>query len=634
MNFNVIIPMGGIGQRFSKEGFLQPKPFVKVNGKEILFYVLDSLKISNINNIYIPYNSDLKKYHFEDEILKKYPNLNIKFLCLNKETSGAAETIYEMISNIDKKDLINPFFTLDGDTFYNTNILEIIKNKNNGVIYFKDYTEKPIYSYIKFNSKNELIEIKEKEKISNNANVGIYIFSSGNIFLEYYKKLKNLNLNSELYTSKIYELMLKNNIKIETYEIKKNQFVCLGTPEQVLDYVYLNENEKHDKRIICFDLDNTLVTYPKIHGDYNSCLPIKKNINFLNKLKSKGHHIIIHTARRMKTHNGDVELVKKDIENLTKNQLKYFNIKYDELIFGKPYANFYIDDKSINAFHNLEYETGFHIKKTGETREFNQIIYLENGHVKKSSSNENIKGEIYFYNNIPKNISNLFPKIIEYEKNNYTIEKIQGISFSDLHLNKLLTKEDLILLFKKIDLIHDEKIKFENINIYDNYLNKILDRYKSFDYSKFENSEEVLNFLKEKLKLYENNKSGEISIIHGDPTFTNIIYNKQSEEIKFIDMRGLQGKKLTILGDKFYDYAKIYHSIIGYDNIIKGIEINKINPFKKYFKEQIIDRYSITKFKEIEILTLSLFFSLIPLHEDWKHDKFWKIVIDLYNEIK
>ena len=45
----------------------------------------------------------------------------------------------------------------------------------------------------------------------------------------------------------------------------------------------------------CFDLDNTLVTYPKIANDYSSVEPIKKTIDFVRYLKKLGHTIIIHT---------------------------------------------------------------------------------------------------------------------------------------------------------------------------------------------------------------------------------------------------------------------------------------------------------------------------------------------------
>jgi hydroxymethylpyrimidine pyrophosphatase-like HAD family hydrolase len=54
---------------------------------------------------------------------------------------------------------------------------------------------------------------------------------------------------------------------------------------------------------VVFDLDNTLVTYPTIPGDYNSVNPIAHTIALAKQLKQQGAYIIIHTARRMGTHN-------------------------------------------------------------------------------------------------------------------------------------------------------------------------------------------------------------------------------------------------------------------------------------------------------------------------------------------
>ena len=41
----VMIPLGGLGSRFQKEGYTRPKPFVPVMGKPMILWVLDSLKV-------------------------------------------------------------------------------------------------------------------------------------------------------------------------------------------------------------------------------------------------------------------------------------------------------------------------------------------------------------------------------------------------------------------------------------------------------------------------------------------------------------------------------------------------------------------------------------------------------------
>ena len=76
----VIIPIGGIGQRFKDNGYKTPKALINIYGKPIISYLLDKLNIENINYIFIPYNKEYKHYRFEDILIKTYPYINFKFL--------------------------------------------------------------------------------------------------------------------------------------------------------------------------------------------------------------------------------------------------------------------------------------------------------------------------------------------------------------------------------------------------------------------------------------------------------------------------------------------------------------------------------------------------------------------------
>lgn len=109
--------------------------------------------------------------------------------------------------------------------------------------------------------------------------------------------------------------------------------------------------ENPTKKRFCFDFDLTLVTSPTIKNDYSTVEPIPEMIDLLRGLKAAGHHIILYTARRMKTHNGNIGLVIADIGSITLETIKKFDIPYDEIYFGKPYADFYIDDKAINPWN-------------------------------------------------------------------------------------------------------------------------------------------------------------------------------------------------------------------------------------------------------------------------------------------
>ena len=93
-------------------------------------------------------------------------------------------------------------------------------------------------------------------------------------------------------------------------------------------------------------------------------------------------------------------------------------------------------------------------------------------------------------------------------------------------------------------------------------------------------------------------------------------------------MRGKIGNTLTLYGDIFYDYAKIYQSLLGYDEILLDKQVSNdykhklTKIFFNYIKKNYGEEYIII----IKNITNSLLFTLIPLHNDPK-------CIDYYNLI-
>lgn len=94
---------------------------------------------------------------------------------------------------------------------------------------------------------------------------------------------------------------------------------------------------------VCVDLDGTICELSP-DGDYARVRPLPGAREGLEELKRRGAHIIIYTARRMRTHDGDLAKVCAEIGDLTRWWLRRHAIPYDEIVFGKPYAHVYIDD--------------------------------------------------------------------------------------------------------------------------------------------------------------------------------------------------------------------------------------------------------------------------------------------------
>lgn len=616
---NVIIPLGGLGKRFAEEGFIQPKPFIKVLGKSIIDWVLECLDLSSQDHLYIIYHSSLGKVNFEEVVKHKFPN--VSFTKLLSDTRGAAETVYKCAESLPKDRLNYKTICLDGDTFYTIDIINQIRNTNgSGVVCFPDNQDKPIYSYVETNSKGEIVKIAEKIKISDYANTGCYFFESAKIMMEYCSVTisEGKKDKGEFYISSVLGRMLSDKINLIAKKIADTDFVVLGTPYQVKLFAGYNIKETEKIRF-CFDIDNTILTYPKKIGDYSTCLPIRHNVDILRFLKSLGHTIILYTARRMKTHSGNVGSVVKDVGMITMDSLKKYEIPYDEIYFGKPYAHFYIDDLAINTSSNIEKEIGFYKSEISE-RSFNTLKQSSLETITKNSNNKTaLLGEIYWYENMPDEVKKLFPRYFGKNNMGFEIEKVRGVSLSHMYLDGLMTKMMLKNLITSIEKIHSCEITKNNldVNIYANYSNKIKNRYENFDYSAFNESEiKYKNILKD-LKEYEENKNGEISVIHGDPVFTNIIV-KENQDFVFIDMRGEIGGQQSICGDKWYDYAKIYQSLIGYDEILleKFIDTDYKSSLIKFFEEMIIEKFGEERMGLIKSLTSSLFFSLMPLHDE------------------
>jgi len=118
----------------------------------------------------------------------------------------------------------------------------------------------------------------------------------------------------------------------------------------------------------------------------------------------------------MRTHHGNIGLIIKDIGEITINTLKIFDIPYDELYFGKPFADFYIDDLAVNCHYDLEKQLGFYKTHISE-REFNEISSDKMDIIIKKSTNNKIEGEIFYYNNLPIELKQYFPLFIKYGKN-------------------------------------------------------------------------------------------------------------------------------------------------------------------------------------------------------------------------
>lgn len=97
---------------------------------------------------------------------------------------------------------------------------------------------------------------------------------------------------------------------------------------------------------ICIDVDGVLCELRQPEQAYAQVQPLPGAVEKMKSLKQAGHYLILCTARHMATCNSNVGLVvarqgKTLLDWLAKNE-----IPYDEIWFGKPHADVYLDDNA------------------------------------------------------------------------------------------------------------------------------------------------------------------------------------------------------------------------------------------------------------------------------------------------
>ena len=135
-------------------------------------------------------------------------------------------------------------------------------------------------------------------------------------------------------------------------------------------------------------------------------------------LLSTGHYIIITTSRMMDSKHGNVGQVIAACGNATLKTLADLNIPYDEIHFGRPQADLYIDSSVACASVDTEKDVGWRLKTKGEkladgmvaARHFN-TVQLQGDYVVKTSARSVLRGEMFFYSHMPPDISDLFPQL-------------------------------------------------------------------------------------------------------------------------------------------------------------------------------------------------------------------------------
>lgn len=123
---------------------------------------------------------------------------------------------------------------------------------------------------------------------------------------------------------------------IAGYEMSENYDI--DTEEEFLKAEQFLSISNGNKTFV-FDIDGVIAKIQK-DLDYALAEPNEKMVQIINKLYDYGNRIVLFTARGYVTG--------KDWADITKGQMARWGLKYHELKFGKPNADYYVDDRMLS----------------------------------------------------------------------------------------------------------------------------------------------------------------------------------------------------------------------------------------------------------------------------------------------
>lgn len=232
---NIIITMAGMGSRFKKAGYNVPKYMIEVKGKKMFEWSMLSLndfnKQDNVKYIFIVRKEDNSKEFITNEAIKMgISDFNI--LELDYLTDGQATTalLAEKYWNENEEMIVYNI-----DTYVEADTMKYSDIQGDGFIpCFK--AQGNHWSFVSLDEDGNAIEVREKERISDNCTIGLYYFKScklyKKIYNEYYKDNKHLEKN-EKYIAPLYNYMIKKGMKVRISDLTTEKVHVLGTPEEV-----------------------------------------------------------------------------------------------------------------------------------------------------------------------------------------------------------------------------------------------------------------------------------------------------------------------------------------------------------------------------------------------------------------
>lgn len=235
MTATLIVTMAGLSRRFADAGYVIPKYRVRVHDRTLLSWSLLSLRgfvDAAPQAIFIARAADGARSFIEEEA-RAVGLRRVSIVELDAPTNGQATTAMKALPVISAA--AAPVVIYNIDTFVHPNALPPSAVRGDGWIPCFD-AEGDGWSFAAADATGKVTEVREKSRISRHATVGLYYFSSFDLYADLYARHfpdESRFEKGEAYVAPMYNTLISLGRNVFIHDVPADAVIPLGVPADV-----------------------------------------------------------------------------------------------------------------------------------------------------------------------------------------------------------------------------------------------------------------------------------------------------------------------------------------------------------------------------------------------------------------
>ncbi|MBF0107542.1 MAG: NTP transferase domain-containing protein [Deltaproteobacteria bacterium] len=252
----IVIPMAGHSERFQREGFTTPKPFMLIDDRPMIHWVC-SMFSEHDDFVFVVQEGHAQNKGFAKILQTAAPRYHI--VTIKPHRLGPLHTTLAADGVIDNTEPVIIAYSDFYQHWKYHQFLMCVADYDGGISVLKGFHPvsfgKTCFGHLRCNTKGEMLEIKEKGSFTDRrheepASSGVYYIKSWSLYKRLVSEMiaSRNTIGGEYYISQIFNTMVSDGLRVVSFEV--DRFICWGTPEDVAMYRFWSEYFKTDTQAI------------------------------------------------------------------------------------------------------------------------------------------------------------------------------------------------------------------------------------------------------------------------------------------------------------------------------------------------------------------------------------------------